>query len=255
MKLEGKVGIVTGGGMGMGEAVARRWAREGAAVVVTDVNEEQGAATAAIINDTGGRAIFLRADSSSEEDWQRVTKEAVGAFGAIHALHNNAGIHLWFDPLNDSMEIWDRLMNINLRGVFLGCRAVIPHMIAAGGGAIVNTASTSGLQGVPLQAAYGASKSGVILMTRSLANAYGAFNVRVNAICPGTIETPMLRTAAAEGRARTESSVAPGSTSPSVALRRMGTADEIASVVTFLVSDESSYVTGVWLPVDGGMTA
>jgi len=251
MSLDGKVGIVTGGGMGMGEAVAKRWAREGAAVVLTDVDEEAGARTAESITRVGGRALFIRADSANEADWKGVVETTLSTFDGLSFLHNNAGIHRWFDPLNDPLETWDRLMHVNLRGVFLGCRAVIPHMLASGGGAIVNTASTSGLHGVPLQAAYGASKAGVIMLTRALARAYGPQNVRVNAICPGTIDTPMLRIAAEEiqrrGGAMRESSTVP--------LRRMAHPDEIASAVTFLVSDEASYITGAWLPVDGGMTA
>ncbi|MCC6419274.1 MAG: SDR family oxidoreductase [Gemmataceae bacterium] len=256
MRLDGKVGIVTGAGMGMGEAVARRWAREGAAVVVADVNDEAGDRTVAAIKESGGRAVFVHADVSSEADWATITGRALSEFGGLHILHNNAGIHLWIDPLKDPIALWDRMMAINLKGVFLGCRAAIPHMIAAGGGAIVNTSSTSGLHGVPLQGVYGATKAGVLMLTRSLAKQYGPQNVRVNAICPGPIDTPMLHQAAremADIRERSDSGALPqGSVT---ALGRMGTPDEIANAVTFLVSDEASFITGTWLPVDGGMTA
>lgn len=255
MLLEGKVGIVTGAGMGMGEAVARRWAREGAAVVATDVDDAAGRSTVDDITRAGGRAVFVQADAASESDWKTVTERAVDEFGGLHILHNNAAVHFFFDLLNDPMEKWDRMMAINLRGVYLGCRLSIPHMIEAGGGAIVNSASVSGLTGVPLQGLYGSTKAAVILLTRSLARAYGAQGVRVNAICPGTIDTPMLHAAVAEA-----AELSPGArtgASPGVgpALNRMGTPDEIASVVTFLVSDEASYVSGVWLPVDGAMMA
>ncbi|MFN0095007.1 MAG: SDR family NAD(P)-dependent oxidoreductase [Dehalococcoidia bacterium] len=253
MRLEGKVGIVTGAGMGMGEAVAKRWAREGAAVTLTDVDEAAGKRTAATINDTGGRAIFVKADVSEPGDWENVVQATLSEFGKITTLHNNAGIHYWFDPLNDPIEKWDRMIDVNLKGVFLGCRATIPHMIEAGGGAIVNTSSTSGLQGVPLQAPYTASKAGVILLTRTLALTYGAQNVRVNAICPGPIDTPMLHDAVETRRTAPRPATArPGS---ATALGRIGTPEEIANAVTFLVSDEASFITGVWLPVDGGSTA
>jgi NAD(P)-dependent dehydrogenase (short-subunit alcohol dehydrogenase family) len=184
-----------------------------------------------------------------------VTDAALSAYGKVTTLHNNAGIHQWFDPLNDPIEVWDRMIAVNLRGVFLGCRAVIPHMIAAGGGAIVNTSSTSGLQGVPLQGPYTASKGGVILLTRTLARSYGPQNVRVNAICPGPIDTPMLRTAAREIRDLTADRPRTPTRGSETVLGRIGTPEEIAAAVTFLVSDESSFITGVWLPVDGGATA
>lgn len=253
MLLEGRVGIVTGGGMGMGEAVARRWAKEGAAVVISDVDATAGAAVAASINDAGGRAIFVQADVRSLDDWRRVTDAAISNFGKITTLHNNAGVHRWFDALEGPLDDWDLMIDVNLKGVYLGCRAVIPYMIEAGGGAIVNTASTSALQGVPGQAPYTASKGGVILLTRTMAVTFGAKNIRVNAICPGAIDTPMLRTAASEIRDLREKLGGPRG-QPNV-LGRVGRPEEIAAAVTFLVSDEASYITGAWLPVDGGVTA
>ncbi len=260
MLLEGKVGIVTGAGMGMGEAVARRWAREGARVIATDVDDEAGHATVEAIAAAGGDARFVHADAASEDDWRATTAYAVNELGGLHILHNNAAIHFWFDSLKDPLEKWDQMMAVNLRGVLLGCRFAIAHMITAGGGAIVNTSSVSALHGVPLQGLYGSTKAGVINLTRSLARAYGAQGVRVNAICPGTIDTPMLHTAAAEAAELRDESDEPvnrggGGTGPTLDGGRLGTADEIASVVTFLVSDEASYVSGVYLPVDGAMMA
>ena len=173
MLLEGKVGIVTGAGMGMGEAVARRWAREGARVIATDVNDEAGHASVEAITAAGGEAHYVHADISSEDDWQAVTAYAVNELGGLNIVHNNAAVHFWFDSINDPMEKWDQMMAINLRGVLLGCRYAIRHMITAGGGAIVNTSSVSALHGVPLQGLYGSTKAGVINLTRSLARAYG----------------------------------------------------------------------------------
>ena len=259
MLLEEKVGIVTGAGMGMGKAVARRWASEGAHVVLTDINSEAGQTVADSIQAGGGEARFVLADSGSEEDWENVISLTLQEFGGLDIMHNNAAVHFWFDTLNDPIEKWDELMRVNLRGVFLGCRFAIPKMIDRGGGAIVNTSSVSALHGVPLQALYGASKAGVSLLTRSLARAYGPNGIRVNAINPGTIDTPMLHQAAAEAaEMRSDDEGPPGEQGPSAnpsALGRLGTAEEIANVVTFLVSDEASYVSGVELPVDGAMMA
>ena len=255
MLLEGKVGIVTEAGMGMGEAVAASWAREGARVIATDVDDEASHATVAAITAADGDARFVHAHASSEDDWRSVTDFAANELGGLHILHNNAAVHVWFDTLNDPIEKWDQMMNINLRGVFLGCRLAIPHMIEAGGGAIVNTSSVSALHSVPLQGLYGSTKAGVINLTRSLARAYGPQGVRVNAICPGTIDTPMLHTAAAEAAEMAPASGqgSGGGFGPSHG--RMGSADEIANVVTFLVSEEASYVSGGYLPVDGAMMA
>ena len=260
MLLEGKVGIVTGVGMGMGEAVARRWAREGARVIGTDVNDEAGHAAIEAITAAGGEAHYVHADIASEDDWQAVSAYAVNELGGLNIMHNNAAVHFWFDSLNDPMEKWDQMMDINLRGVLLGCRYAIRHMITAGGGAIVNTSSVSALHGVPLQGLYGSTKAGVINLTRSLARAYGPQGVRVNAICPGTIDTPMLHTAAAEAAELYRDQDEPvggrgGSTGPTLDGGRLGTPDEIANAVTFLVSDEASYISGVFLPVDGAMMA
>ena len=157
------------------------------------------------------------------------------------------------------MEKWDQMMAINLRGVLLGCRYAIRHMITAGGGSIVNTSSVSALHGVPLQGLYGSTKAGVINLTRSLARAYGPQGVRVNAICPGAIDTPMLHAAAAEAAELYSNENGPtgsqGGSGPSLDGGRLGSPEEIANVVTFLVSEEASYVSGVFLPVDGAMMA
>lgn len=255
MKLKDRVGIVTGAGMGMGEAVAKRWAAEGAKVVLVDVNHDAAKGVAEGILGAGGEASVVHADVSSESDWERVTSEALTRFGQIDMLHNNAGIHRWFDPVKDPLDVWDSIIAVNLRGVFLGCRAVIPHMLEAGHGAIVNTSSTSGLQGMVGQGPYTASKGGVILLTRTLALTYGTRGVRVNAICPGPIDTPMLHQAALEMQERRRGTTEETNGGTATALGRIGTPEEIANVVTFLVSDEASFVTGVSLPVDGGSTA
>lgn len=255
MRLKDRVGIVTGAGMGMGEAVAKRWAAEGAKVVLLDVDDDAAKGVAEAISGGGGDAVSLHADVANESDWERATSETLSRFGRIDMLHNNAGIHRWFDPLEDSIDVWDRIIDVNLRGVFLGCRAVIPHMLQVGGGAIVNTSSTSALRGVPLQAPYTSSKGGVILLTRTLARTYGRRGIRVNAICPGPIDTPMLHQAAEEMQEMEPARVSQMSEGAGTALGRIGTPEEIANVVTFLVSDEASFVTGAWIPVDGGDTA
>jgi NAD(P)-dependent dehydrogenase (short-subunit alcohol dehydrogenase family) len=253
--LEGKIGIVTGAGSGMGAATALRWGQEGARVVVQDVRLEAADGTASGILNAGGQAVAVQGDVSQEGDWQRIIAATLEAFGPPTILHNNAGMHHWFDPLSAPVEDWDRMLDVNLRGVFLGCRAAIPHMIEAGGGAIVNTASTAALVGVPRQADYAASKAGVVSLTRSLARLYGRHNVRLNTVCPGAVDTPMLREAAREALDINPRLAEMLQSGTGAALRRMARPEEIANVVTFLVSDQASYVTGATIPVDGGSTA
>jgi NAD(P)-dependent dehydrogenase (short-subunit alcohol dehydrogenase family) len=246
-RLEGRVAIVTGAAQGIGRASVERFAHEGATTVLADV-DPAGAAVADAITAAGGRAAFVRTDVTRDDELEALVGSAVERFGRIDVLFNNAGIGCYvpFDRLAPSE--WDRIHAVNLRAVYRACQIALPHLRAVRG-VILNTASQSGLEGQAMNAAYCASKAGVVLLTRSLAREYGPDGVRVNCLCPGGVDTALLRgflDAVGAPAAR----VAEG-----VPLRRFARPDEIAAAAAFLVSDDASYVTGVALPIDGGGTA
>jgi 3alpha(or 20beta)-hydroxysteroid dehydrogenase len=241
LKLTGKVAIVTGAAMGMGEAVARRFVAAGAQVVLADVREADGKAVA---DDLGAAALFAHHDVSDEESWQVVVERTLAAFGGIDILINNAGIWRTAALVEQSVAGFDEIIAVNLRGVFLGMRAVAPHMRSRGGGSIVNTSSTAGLVGLPDMAAYGASKWGVRGITKVAALELGPWGVRVNSIHPGGVDTPMT---ASRGYSRAVEAPVP--------LGRYGTPQDIASLHLFLASDESSWITGAEIYIDGGSMA
>jgi 3-oxoacyl-[acyl-carrier protein] reductase len=245
-RLSAKVAIVTGAASGIGRASAERFAAEGAAVVVADV-AASGESVAEGIRAGGGQAAFVRTDVASEADVDAMVAAAVDRFGRLDVLFNNAGVGTFvpFEQLDP--ETWDRIMAINLRSMYLSCRRALPHLRATRG-VILNMASQSGLQGQPLNEAYCASKAGVILFTRSLAREVGPAGVRVNCICPGGIDTPLLRGFVdAAGKSPADVQRPP--------IGRLGMPEDVAAAALFLVSDESSFITGVALPVDGGAVA
>ncbi|HLY37572.1 MAG TPA: glucose 1-dehydrogenase [Candidatus Binatia bacterium] len=247
-RLAGRAAIVTGAASGIGRAIAERFAAEGAAVLVADVQRDAGDAVATAIRAGGGQGEFAATDVTSETDVRAMVDAAVARFGRLDILVNNAGIGRFvpFEQL-ESGE-WDRIFAVNLRAAYLACRAAVPHLKRSGHGAILNLSSQSGLQGQPMNEAYCASKAGVILFTRSLARELAPDGVRVNCICPGGTETALLR-----AFRRTITTVESAPASPP--LGRFARPEEIAAAALFLVSDDASYVTGVALPVDGGATA
>ena len=252
MKLENKVAIVTGGAMGIGKGIAAVFLREGAKVVIADVNRSEGAKAAAELKRDGAGPIFIECDVAKEEAIKRMVEETVDRFKALHVLVNNAGIGVYKTVLDTSTEEWDRCLAVNLRGVFLCSKYAIPHIKAAGGGAIVNIASVHSYQNVGGTAPYAASKGGVVTLTRVMAIDHGKDKIRVNAICPGWIYTPLIQ------------GIFAGDPNPEKAkqaverrqvLGRLGNPEEVGEAAAFLASDEASYITGASLMVDNGMTA
>ncbi|WP_410764713.1 SDR family oxidoreductase [Haloferax sp. DFSO60] len=245
--IEGKVALVTGAASGIGRATALRFAEEGAKVVVSDVMVDDGEQVVHEITEAGGDAAFIRADVSKADDVAELVAGTVEQFGGLDFAHNNAGIEGAGAPLTEmSVEDFERVIDINLKGVFLGMKYEIPHLMERGGGAIVNTASVAGMTGGANLAHYYASKHGVIGLTRSAAMEVAGENIRVNAVCPGVIDTPMIERFTHGDEEATEGLLA------AEPMGRMGKPEEIASAVVYLCSDDASFVTGHPMVIDGG---
>ena len=248
MRLENKVALISGGARGMGAVEAKLFVSEGARVVIGDILEEEGGRTEAEINESGGECLFIRLDVTSESDWQRAVDATVARFGKLDVLVNNAGIYRTERVEDTSEELWDQVMAINAKGVFLGTKHAIPEMRKAGGGSIINISSVAGLVGNHMSAAYSSSKGAVRLFTKSTAIQYASEGIRANSIHPGTIETlmtaPML---ADEGYRQDRVTRTP--------LGRLGRPEDVAYGALYLASDESSFVTGSELVIDGGRAA
>jgi NAD(P)-dependent dehydrogenase (short-subunit alcohol dehydrogenase family) len=246
------VALITGGTSGIGEATALLFAQEGAEVAITGRNRQRGAAVLEGIKEVGSEAMFFQADVSIARDCRRVVEETVAAFGRLDILFNNAGVFYPHTALECSEKEWDEQIDINLKGTFLMSKFALPVMIAQSRGVIINNASGWGIVGGDHAVAYCASKGGVVLMTKAMAIDHGAKGVRVNCICPGDVETPMLPADAKMRGLKWEDYIAGCAQRP---LGRVGTASEIAKAVLFLASDDSSFMTGAALVVDGGGTA
>ncbi len=249
MRLAGKSAIVTGGAGGIGRATSLALAAEGARVAVVDLQQEAAEAVAAEIRAAGGEAMALGADVSTEADVERVVAATVDAFGGVDIAFNNAGIIRRTTAVETTVEEWDRVFGVNVRGIFLMCKHVVPVMAAKGAGSIINTGSGWGLKGGAQAISYCASKGAVVNMTRALAIDHGPQGIRVNSINPGDVNTGMLRDEARQLGQDQGSFLAEAADRP---LRRMGEPSEIAAAVVWLASDESSYVTGTALVADGG---
>ena len=251
MRLEDKVALITGAGSGIGRESALRFASEGAPVVAVDIADAAGEESVAMIHNQGGEAVFVHADVSSADDCQRMITAAEQTFGRLHILMNNAGIMHGDDgdAINTSEDVWDLTMAINLKGVFFGCKYGIAALQRAGGGVVINTASfVAQLGAATPQLAYTASKGGVLAMTRELAVIHARQNIRVNALCPGPLQTKMLMDYLDTDEKKQRRLV-------HVPLGRFGLAAEMAQAALYLASDRSSYVTGATFNVDGGITA
>lgn len=247
MRLEGKVAVVTGGGSGIGRATAQLMAQEGARVMVADLDAEAGRETARQIKASGGKAMAVETDITRADQVEALVGKTVAGFGALDILHNNAGISGGRQFVADtSEEYWERVIRVNLTGVFLGSKYAVRQMLKQGGGAIINTASAFGLVGLPGNAAYSAAKGGVIQLTRSMALEYAPNNIRVNCVCAGWVDTPFNQDMD-EKLVRWSLRETP--------LGRWGQPEEIARAVLYLASEEASFVTGAVLAVDGGWTA
>ena len=251
MRLADKVAIITGSGSGMGQVAAELFASEGASVVVTDINEQAAGETVTRIREAGGIAIFVKADVTKEDEVKSLVELSVETFGHVDVLYNNAGVMLSEDTsvVDNSEAIWDKVLDINLKSAFLCTKYTIPQMMKQGKGSIINVASFVAFMGCTVpQDAYTASKGGMLSLTKSLAVQYGRHGIRCNAICPGPIETPLLRylwTSEEERNKRLNR----------IPLERFGEAKDIVYMALYLASDESSWTTGSWLMVDGGISS
>jgi NAD(P)-dependent dehydrogenase (short-subunit alcohol dehydrogenase family) len=248
-RLDGKVALISGGARGQGAVEAKLFAREGAKVVFGDILDEEGRKVEAEIRAQGGEATYVHLDVTRAEDWQRAVQTAEARYGKLDVLVNNAGIVIRGSIEETREEDWDRLMAVNLKGVFLGTKYALPAMRRAGGGSIINISSGAGIAPAPgTSAAYAASKGGVRLFTKATAVQHAREKIRCNSVHPGPIDTPMLRGPQADEARLAELTAR-------VPLGRLGTAEEVAYGVLYLASDESAYVTGAELVIDGGRTA
>ena len=248
MRLEGKVALITGAAKGQGAAEAKLFAKEGAAVVLADVAVDDGHKLEATLNESGASALFVKLDVTSLSDWRAAVSAAVEKFGKLDVLVNNAGIYSTVNIEDTAPNEWDRIIDVNLKGVFLGVKACIPAMREAGGGSIINISSIAGIVGSPRGSAYGASKGGVRQLTKAAAIQNAQDGIRVNSVHPGPVDTDMIagNIGTTQGRANSVSRVPLG---------RIGTVEDVAYAVLFLASDEASYMTGSELVIDGGVTA
>ena len=249
MRLKGKVALITGGARGQGAAEAKLFAKEGAKVVITDILDNEGKKTEAEITETGGKCLYMHHDVTNSKDWETIVSKTVEHFGKIDILLNNAGIAVWGTNDDTSEEIWDSVMDVNAKGVFLGTKYVIPEMKKNGSGSIINVSSISGIIGQPaIQPVYNASKGAVRIFTKSTAVQYGKYGIRANSIHPGGVDTDMIAHL-------TEDDERQQRIKETVPLQRIADPIEIAYGALFLASDESSFMTGSEMVMDGGVTA
>ncbi len=247
--LQGQRAVVTGGGSGIGRATAKRFASEGARVCVADLNGEAAESVAKEIGEAGGEAFAISTDVTSVEANDAMVAAVIERFGGVDVAYLNAGIAIGSTILDGDIDVWNNVLAVNLSGVFYGLRAVAPAMIEGGGGSIVITASVAGLRGGAGMPSYYATKHGVVGLMKAAATEFAEHQIRVNAVCPGVIDTPIL------GPVHGVKEITEGILSKGHLLGRVGQAPEVAALVTFLASDQSGFITGAAYPIDGGMTA
>jgi len=248
MRVAGKVALISGGSGGIGAATAELLAKEGAAVVIADLLEKEGRLVATSINESGGQGLFIKLDVTNEASWVSAVDAAVSNFGKLDILVNNAGVSHRAGLEDTTSDAWDKVIDVNVKGVFLGTKAVIPAMRAAGGGSIINISSIYGLVGSVTSTAYHASKGAVRIFNKSTAIQYASENIRANSVHPGFVDSPMTRAHHDNPNIHQERV-------SKMPLGRMGEPEDIAAGILYLASDESSFVTGAELVIDGGMTA
>ena len=251
-RLTGKVALITGAGGGQGRAAAVLFAREGAKVVVSDVKVDGGEETVQLVRASGGQAVFTETDVSQAAQAEAAVRVAVDTYGSLHILYNNAAVLHRKDAYVTNLEedIWDRVIDVNLKGLYLVCKYGIPELVKAGGGSVINISSTAGLLGVGNVHAYTASKGGVISLSRAIAMAYAKQQVRCNVLCPGAVDTPMMAHVLHGSNPKLREGFERGHP-----IGRIGTPEDIANFALFLASDESSWITGGVFPADGGYSA
>lgn len=252
MKLHDRAAVITGAGSGIGRAMALLFAREGARILAADVNADAAQETAALVEGAGGQALPLQVNVTEPAEVEAMLRRARDAFGGVQILCNNAGIGSTTDVVDCEPDEWDRVMAVNVKGVYLGCKYGIPLMLENGGGSIVNTASVAGMVGIVKRAVYCASKGAVIALTRQVAVEYVERGIRCNCVCPGTVDSPWV------GRLLSQADDPPSARAALIArqpIGRLGTPEEVAAAALYLCSDDASFITGSSLVLDGGWTA
>jgi NAD(P)-dependent dehydrogenase (short-subunit alcohol dehydrogenase family) len=252
MKLEQRVAVITGAGSGIGRAMALLFAREGARILAADLNGGAAEETAALVMGAGGTCHPFAVDASQPEQVRAMIEQALATYGRVDILCNNAGIGSTTDVVDCEPDEWDRVMTVNVKSVYLGCKYAIPHMLEQGSGVIINTASVAGMVGIVKRASYCASKGAVIALTRQVAVEYVTRGIRVNCLCPGTVDSPWVERLLQQADDRVAARQALEARQP---MGRLGTPEEVAAAALYLASDDAAFITGTGLVIDGGWTA
>lgn len=252
MKLQDRVAVITGAGSGIGQAMALQFAREGARILAADINGEAAEETSKMVTTAGGACQSFAVDVTQPEQVQAMVEQAIAAYGQLDILCNNAGIGSTTDVVDCEPADWDRVMTVNVKSVYLGCKYAVPHMVRQNRGVIINTASVAGMVGIVKRAAYCASKGAVIALTRQVAVEYVKQGLRVNCLCPGTVDSPWVERLLSQTDDRAAARQALEARQP---MGRLGTPEEVAAAALYLASDDAAFITGTGLVLDGGWTA